>query len=87
MPGSYIFVFQCFSIRSKVPWRSGRLGTFEYGRASSEHAGGSVQVSDEREVEKKWSKKGTFLVSDRFPKHNTGMSSLRVALVGTLARF
>ena len=48
-----MFAFQHFSIRSKVSWRSSKVTTFDDGRASSEHAGGSVQVSVEGEVEKK----------------------------------
>ena len=87
MPGSYIFVFQCFSIQSKVPWGSVHLATFDYGPASSEYAGASIQVSFEGDVEKSDHKFGLSLVSDQFPVANTGMASLRAALVGTLPRF
>ena len=87
LPGSYIFVFQCFSIRSKVPWGSVHLATFDHGPASSEHAGASIQVSFEGDVEKSDHKFGLSLVSDQFPVANTGMASLRAALVGTLPRF
>ena len=87
MTGSYIFVFQHFSIRSKVPWRSSQTGTFDHGPAPSEHAGASIQVSFEADVEKSDHKFGLSLVSDQFPVANTGMASLRAALVGTLPRF
>ena len=60
MPGSYIFVFQHFSIRSKVSWRSSQVTTFEDGPASSERAGGSIQVSVEGEVEKSDQKQRLF---------------------------